>query len=440
MSNPENIAVNVVASVASGANVASVADRPQAPDQGWIGAARPHGGTRSGPLQIAPVTQALLLCARLELDPDQEAALVALCQGIADWPQLTAQAGYHLLLPLVHHHLRRLPEAAGVPAAVLADMHARCRALALRSLDFTADQRSLITDVLAPLAVPHLFFKGQTLAAHYYGGIVRPCRDVDVLVPRATLVDVAMRAQACGFTVDGPTPLSRQDMAAAARYRPVLCLRGPRGAPIEVHHRLDKSGQIYDSGQLLRQARTIQVQGQSLPVLPADDLFVYLCLHHTRHRWARLHWLADLDALMRHPEFDLDAVLARAGQLGVASTVQASINLQQVLARPGPSHDTGLDHPTRSLLRVALVCMDGGQAAESASLREVRGYLRDFAFTWQTGWRQRMRDRLAGWTTWFRPNYADYQQWPLPDRWHWLYVLLRPVTGLRRNLGRRRQR
>ncbi|MCK9488760.1 MAG: nucleotidyltransferase family protein [Xanthomonadales bacterium] len=382
----------------------------------------------------------MLLCARLELDPEQEAALVAVCQGIDDWSQVIGHADYHLMLPLVYHHLRRLSAQAGVPDAVLAEIHASCRMQGLRSLDFTADQRSLIQDVLEPLSVPHMFFKGQTLAAHYYGAIVRPCRDIDVLVPRASLVDVAMQAQERGFTVDGPTPLSRQDMEAAARYRPVLCLRGPRGAPIEVHHRLDKSGWIYDSGQLLRSARLIQVQGQALPVMPAADLFVYLCLHHTRHRWARLHWLADLDALMRHPEFDLDAVLTRAAQLGVTSTVRTSINLQQLLSRPGPWDETGLDHPTRSLARVALACMDGGSSAELASLHEVRGYLRDFAFEWQTNWKQRLLDRLASWAACFRPNFADYQQWPLPSRWHWLYVFLRPFTGLNRNLRRRWKR
>lgn len=423
MTSLVNVRVNVTAALASRAF-----------------AAGHRRGSLSGPFQVAPVTQALLLCARLELGPEQEAALAALGHDIRDWPALVALARYHMLLPLAYHHLRRLSDRAGVPDAVLADMHAHGRALALHSLDFIADQRSLINDVLAPLAVPHLFFKGQTLAAHYYGNIVRPCRDIDVLVPRASLVEVAMRAQECGFTVDGPGALSRQDMEAAAHYRPVLCMQGPRGVPIEVHHRLDKSGRIYDTEQLLAGVRHVRMHGQPLPVLPADDLFVYLCLHHTRHRWARMHWLADLDALMRHPEFDLDAVLGRAAELGVTSTVQASIRLQQLLARPGPWDGTGLDHPTRSLARVALACMDGGQEAESASRQQVRGYLRDHAFHWQTTWQQRLLDRAVSWTAWFWPNYADYQQWPLPVRWHWLYVFLRPFTGLRRHLRRRRQR
>lgn len=420
--------------------LASDSPRPYAAANAMAQAADGQPAAWTDPLHVSLATQVLLLCARLELDSAQKATLTSLCRRITDWQPLVDQASYHMVLPLLNHHLHRLSARATLPDAVLADIHARCRVLALRTLDFTADQRALILDVLEPLGVEHLFFKGQTLAAHYYGGIVRPCRDIDVLVPRRALVEVGMRAQQYGFTVDGPDPLPRQDMEAAARYRPVLSLRGPRGTPIEVHHRLDKSGLIFDSADLLRNARRIRVQGKSLPVLPPVDLFVYLCLHHTRHRWARLHWLADLDALMRHRDFDRQAVLARAAALGVAGTVQASIRMQALLARPGPWDETGLDRDTRSLVRVALACIDGGAVAESESRQAVRGYLRDFAFPWQTSWRRRLLDRLAAWGSWFRPNYADYQQWPMPLRWHWLYVFLRPFTGLSRHLRRRWQR
>ena len=377
-----------------------------------------------------PVLRLLILLARLELTTPQRQQALAVCRDIDDWTEVTRQAKQQFILPLVYRHLRRLsPSPLSTDAA--AQMRHQCLSIVQENLLIRAAQQCLVSDFLEPLEIPHLFFKGPSLAARYYDEpTIRYCRDIDLLVPRehcAKLLEATLRR---GYQALDPLRLNHDETSLdfALRTQSVLTIVSPHGVKLEVHTELNKGINLFPTTALLGMREPIKADGATLWVMPTADLFVYICLHHTRHYWSRLHWLVDLDAIQRHPDFSLTAAYDSADQRGLKATVEASLELYHALAAPAPANAGISSERAESLLTACLDTLRGGQASELA-LRKHRP-TPEFAFSWQTTAAYRRYCRLRRWLTWLRPRYRDYEAWPLPPHWQWLYFFISPVRAL----------
>src|SRR5262249_31610538 len=73
---------------------------------------------------------------------------------------------------------------------------------------------------------------------------------------------------------------------------------------IELHWKLSGThfAMPVASGPLWDRLDTVEVGGKRLQSLPFSDLFVYLCLHGSRHGWEKLLWLCDINELIRRTE------------------------------------------------------------------------------------------------------------------------------------------
>ncbi|WP_163559179.1 nucleotidyltransferase family protein [Halomonas sp. NO4] len=378
----------------------------------------------------------LLLLARLELTPPQHDAALALCQRIDDWSALTEQASRAFILPLVYRHLRRLAPAC-LPAEELTRMRDASLAVVRHNLRLAAIPQRLASQLLEPLGVPYLFFKGPALAARYYADPgLRYSRDIDLLVPGERMVDLLAAALEQGCTPCQPAALEadRESLAFAVHAQGVITLCSPEGIPLEIHQRLDQEPGLYVTREILADAEPLSLGDDVIRVMPTSELFVYLCLHHTRHHWSRLHWLVDLDAIRRHPDFDLDTTRACARRRGLSATLEAALAFQHACAGPEPWHDETLGAHGHALLRDCLTTLQGDYATELA-LRQ-RNTTSDFAYPWQTQRSRRLAWRLGRLVRPWRPSYSDYRQRPLPRDWQWLYWFTRPVRGLVKHLPR----
>lgn len=372
----------------------------------------------------------LILLARLKLSAPQQREAMALCARIDDWTDVTRQAKQQFVLPLVYRHLRHLspPTLSSQDAA-----HMRCQCLSIvqHNLQVAADQQRLVRELLDPLAIPHLFFKGPSLAARYYDDpAMRFCRDIDLLVPGDKAVDLLEAALQRGYQAHHPERLApdRTSLDFAVRTQPVLTLISPQGIKIELHRRLDKEGKLYRTDALIGAREPLPYGDAVLWVMPTSELFVYLCLHHTRHYWSHLHWLVDLDAVQRHSDFDLKDAYACAEKRGLTATVAASMELYHALAQPGPALAQGLGENGRALLDACLTTLQGGHRAELALRQTIPAP--DFAFSWQTTTSYLLAYRLRRPMVPLMPTYTDYHFLPLPPRWHWLYYVIRPCRVL----------
>jgi hypothetical protein len=374
----------------------------------------------------------LFLLARLELSEAQRQEVLSLCQRITDWGEVTRLARNTYVLPLVYQHLSQLAPGS-ISADDMARMHHASLTIVAYNLKTLAEQKRLIQDVLTPLAIPYLCFKGPSLACRYYPDPgLRYCGDIDVLVPRERLAELLETALRLGYRPSEPEALSaqREALEFAARKLPVINLITPGEVEIEFHSQLDRKADIYDTDELIGEREALVVVGETtLWVMPTEELFVYLCLHHTRHCWSNLHWLVDLDAIQRHPDFNLEAIRACAQARGLSTTLEASLELYRRLGVPGTEGD---DYPLsphgKALHEACLATLLGGNEVETEYRRKRPAP--DFAFSWQTTPTYQMSCRLWKLKKRFIPSYTDYAACPLPPRWQWLYYLTRPCRRL----------
>ncbi|EWH01129.1 nucleotidyltransferase family protein [Halomonas sp. BC04] len=392
----------------------------------------------SSPASFSPSLQLLILLSRLELSMEQEKSALTLCQQIDDWTQVSRQAQRRFVLPLIFQHLRRLaPE--NLPLDQLKAMKCQCIGVVQHNLLAISAQRKLVQELLQPLGISHLFFKGYSLAARYYDDpVVRFSRDIDVLLPRNRMVELLEVALDKGYLPHDPKGLEtdRTSLAFLGRVQGVITLMSPQGVVVEFHQRIDNTGTIYNTEELLSTAEFVAFGDVEIPVMPTAELFVYICLHHTKHHWSHLHWLVDLDAIQRHPSFDLNDVYACAEKRNLTETVKATLELYKALASPNPGSQPMSAHG-RQLLGSCLAALEGDYEVEQALSRS--RVTPDFSFAWQTNRWHWLRWKFFGWLRIFRPSYADYRDWPLPVGRQWLYRPLRPWRELSRRLASSRR-
>lgn len=384
-----------------------------------------------------PVLGLLLLLSRIELSEAQDQAVLALSAQVDDWRRLAYHAERRFVLPLVHRHLRRLAPP-GLPAEQMEAMRSRCLGIAMHILRLVAAQQRMVRELLLPLGIPYLLFKGHVIAARYYGDPgLRFYRDVDLLVPSRNMGALIEAALERGYTFHNTDVMKpdRADLKFTMQLSRVVSLVSPDGVLFEIHGRLDKSGMIYDTDELLAAAEVMPFADGSLAVMPTAEHFVYACMHHTVHLWSRLHWLADLDAMQRHPSFDLDAVRACAARRGLTTTVESCLELYRACSQPEPWNDPALGPRGRELLDALLLNLRGDHEVEGALWS--RRVAPDFAFEWQTTTAHRLRCWARKHWLRIHPSYHDYRSLPLPPQWHWVYYVTRPYRLLATRLSGR---
>lgn len=388
---------------------------------------------------LTPAARILLLCAREELNPAQAQQLSALCPAVTAWPSLIRQADELRVLPLVHRHLRATAAAgAEVPRDVLAELALRSRARVLENLRTADVHLRLVRDVLTPLDVPHVFVKGTTLAHRWYRDPnLRVSRDVDVLVPAAALEPIAHRLRDLGYTAAPGAFGSDDGIRYAARVMRIVNWWTPDGVLIEVHSRLKLEAGRLETARLLADPAHVMVAGEPLRTLHESDAIAHACHHHARSRFARLHWVADLDVMLRAHDGDAEALIAAAASRGFGKVAASAFALHRVLASTDPLHELQHRPPrdalARQLLQRCLAAVSGDErSADSRATSSRRAHAGTTDLPELQRWTLRLHARLV---QPLQRQSTDFLHLPMPSRWHLLYLVLRPFLWALRRAG-----
>jgi len=381
---------------------------------------------------ISVPAQLLLMCAREQLTAEQSEFVIELCKQIVDWEGLIQQAGFRLIMSLVHRHLSHLPPDT-VPTEVIERLKEGSRQAMMRNLAMIAVQHRLIQEILTPLRIPYVFFKGPSLAYQYYQNpSLRQFRDLDLLIPRQRMIEVGQKMRESGFRCSPNRRLATDDgLMFLQRFVGMMDWMAEDRILIEVPTSLDDWNRL-PTDHIIENADTVTIGRLEVPVPSSADFFCYLCKHHSRHHWARLHWIADLNAILAHSSFDADRVRQRAGERGFERTVEAAFLIHQAVARPQPWNAEFDDPFAHELFRHCLTNLEGGFDQELA-LRDTFPATSidiDPVVRRRRHWIGRNLAR-------FTPKMEDYLQLPLKARWHWLYYFLRPWLWLSGGRGRK---
>jgi hypothetical protein len=286
-------------------------------------------------VDAAPEAALVLLAARVPVDaPAADGVADAVARGV-DWDATLALAEKNRLTPLLH---RLLAGRVEVPEMVRATLRADYAANATEALRLSGELRRLVV-VLEKAGVASLAYKGPALAVRAYGEVaLRTYSDLDLLVapgdvPRASraLVDRGYAAaysfspaqERLFLAVDGDVPFHHPHT----------------GTLVELHSRVSSARFCVrlPTAELMARARPVSIGGGTVPTLADDDLFLALCAHGAKHRWARLEWLASASALAARAGMDLRALADRAGEAGARRTVLLALHLARTtLGLPVP--------------------------------------------------------------------------------------------------------
>jgi hypothetical protein len=408
------------------------------PSAVWAGSARRGGPVTRvpSPRPSAPPEHALLLAVARATEGGEAGEVVL--DG-TDWDAFLALAERNRLLPLAH---RLLAEREEVPATVRSHLRTFFAENGRKALALSAELRRLVA-ALEGAGVRTLAYKGPALASRAYGHLaLRTYSDLDLLVAPDDVPSAARVLAGAGY--ESVHRFTRAQDAVFRRTDGDYPYHHPRtGALVELHCHVSsiRFGVPLPTAELIAHARPVPVGGGEVPALADHDLFLALCLHGAKHRWARLEWLAAAAALAVRAGLDLDAILRRASALGAGRTVRLALLLMRDhLALPStPSIERALADddalpPLAGEVRALWFADPAFAFSHSRTFAPDPAANLRFNFRLQQGAARRAR-YAAGWL--FTPTPEDWAWARLPDAASGLYRALRPLRlGLRYGLRR----
>ncbi|MEM7329345.1 MAG: nucleotidyltransferase family protein [Pseudomonadota bacterium] len=382
----------------------------------------------------SPEAQLLLLTAKPDTNDTQLEQIQNLIGQVTDWKFVSETAVSKFSAPYLYRALTRV-NTDSIPPETMQQLRSFSEYTRLRALKMAAAQIEFHRKCIEPTDARHVYIKGMVFPTQFHGNYTeRYSRDIDVLVDERQFEAVILRAVEAGYRVLlSAIPLkyatSKNDLRFATKYSVEIGLVSREGILIEVHRRLDKSSVIFDSNTALSTSETVKVSGVSMNTLKKPLHFVYICYHHSRHLWSRLHWLADLDLVLKSSELELEEIQKTADETGLRPTVDASIEFYERSSRPdewnGIDKRRGL---ADTFLQACLINLNGGLELEVELRRSL--FSTDLISKTQISTGHRLKTALTNLRSKFRPVPAQYANRPLPASLFWLYHLQRPFLSL----------
>jgi len=293
--------------------------------QGW------RSASKAPPKRSAAAFDLAAACCSWPADDAAQVRVREAALGV-DWPTFLVMVRRHRIEGLAAAALA----CAGVEAApIAADLSARARQLARQGL-LQAAESARLQRALDAAGAPSLVLKGAALDMLAWGRLgLKQAWDIDLLVTAETVETALSVLRSQGYDLirpqEGPERPAQWGRWLARAKECVLQHRAS-GLIVELHWRLVDAPRLLpglgasDRGQVARLGGVLEVR-----TLAPGPLFAYLCVHGASHGWARLKWLADLNALIapvgEAALLDLHAKAARLGA-GRCATVALALTAE----------------------------------------------------------------------------------------------------------------
>lgn len=233
-------------------------------------------------------------------------------RALESWPALLDEAEDHGMEPLLRAHLAEA--AVALPKHVADRLSLRWMQQA-HACTVRTNVVAGVVDVLREAGIEPLILKGAALAHLVYPDpVLRPMRDVDLLVPRVDLAPALERLAACGFSAGGP-PLPADHHHAPAMSTTVEGVT----ITIELHHGLFQPTPFLRQvayEDVLARAQSFTWQERRVMTLSREDMLWHVYAHafaiNVTRPAIRLISVADLTILTErwHEAIDWDRMSA----------------------------------------------------------------------------------------------------------------------------------
>jgi hypothetical protein len=229
-----------------------------------------------------------------------------------EWRSFADLCDFHQTSSFVFCRLKDLPKDA-VPSPLLEHMRARFYEISARNHRLARKLVDL-TWTFQEHGIPVLAYKGPAVAIAVYGDLSqRQFEDVDLIVRKehlSTTLDLMTRegyrivpySSRCGFHFV-PHSIQPQSPKHLRKYHVVTLQAPDQTFFVDLHWKVS-NGRTFgpDMEKVWAGATKLKLPQGTICTLSREDLFLALCYHGAKHRWAQLKWLLDIAQLLHEPE------------------------------------------------------------------------------------------------------------------------------------------
>mgnify|MGYP002085078601 CR=1 FL=1 len=380
--------------------------------------------------------QLIVRCAQTVIPSETADEVSRLLTQQLDWEYILITASRNALLPLLSWNLLKKFRQS-LPGEIQERLSAFYQSHMQENL-FLSFKLTEIVRLLEKIGIPVFSFKGPTLAIQAYGDpALRHFIDLDILVQPKDFDKTVELLSRNGYKADSISGPMKRRLLFFTRKKDVNLFSLDNRFRIELHWKLSGSHFTlpFELDQLWNRVDSLNFGGTDLRVLAFKDLFVYLCLHGSRHGWERIAWICDLRELIRRREaadgpIDWAEVSLHAKNHGCEKVVELGLFLVQKL------FGVRTDYP-------------GFEKIENSEIYQKiaeKVYAKAFAAEWNGSeigdWylfhlslKERRLDRFkmkSVYLIWylrliFRPNAVDRSIFHLPKLFYPFYFIMRPL-------------
>lgn len=254
-------------------------------------------------LDRAVESQLIITCAQTDISSYQAEQIRCCLKNELDWHYILTVAGRNGVLPLISRLLcRRFVEF--IPAETQDQLLQFVQIHTQNNLFLTSKLLSAMK-LLEGHEIPILPFKGPSLAERAYGNVaLRQFVDLDVLVKPKHFDSAVSILTENGYTATSKSNWFKRKTLFFTHKKDVVLVDADNRVRIELHWKLSGShfSMPFEISRLWNRLEILKLGGNDISTLSFKDLFVYLCLHGSRHEWERLAWICDLHEMIRSTE------------------------------------------------------------------------------------------------------------------------------------------
>lgn len=246
---------------------------------------------------------------------------------VKDWNTFLYQVGTHGVLPLVYKSLKILKKTF-IPLDILSSLKDNYFKIAKDNI-LLSSELIKITKLFDLNNIKYINFKGASLSYSVYGDItLRQYCDLDILVELKDKFKINELLKNIGYENE----YLFLKKTGYENINVITFFNKDLGTTIEIHFELISKSyaiNLYDIN-LFKETNILNLKNNDIKVFNKEFLFIYLCLHGSKHIYERVSWICDINKLLIDKTINWELVIKYAKSINIERTVLSSIYLASI--------------------------------------------------------------------------------------------------------------
>lgn len=339
-----------------------------------------------------------------------------------DLTPLLKLAQKHAVFPLLYKTLKKAPDIN------LENLQSHYYAISQFNISLSSELVHIM-QLLDKEKINILTFKGPSLAQLAYEDItLRQFTDIDLLIQKKDRYKVIQIMLEAGYVSE--INLNKNTFQSFVNSVNVLGFYKPETTIyIEIHWELFAKNYAitWDESLIWEKTTFLKIDQHTIQTLQREQLFLYLCIHGSKHLFERLSWVCDIDRMIRsQTNISWENILDNAIKLGVMRIVLLSLALsEELLKSPLPQHIKEKIKEDKKVIKIMK------KIIKMYFTEDKKTYKNYCTFKLLYSMRENHKDKLRFIQySLFSPKFDDFKYIQFPNHLTFLYTFIRPLRLL----------